>query len=186
MTVGYSEVLFKRQQWRALDKRAQSRFIIEHPLPAVVGPKGRHYVIDHHHLGRALVEEQVASLRVNVIGDLSALAKGEFWIVMDYRQWVHPYDAMGRKRPVRDLPKTLSGLTDDPYRSLAAAVRMAGGFPKEQTPFAEFLWADFFRRRVPTALLRMDPDSALSAAMQLVHERAAMHLPGWSSQPVLR
>lgn len=186
MTVGYSEVLLKRQQWRALDKRAQSRFIIEHPLPTVAGPKGRHYIIDHHHMGRALLEEKVVSLRVNVVGDLSALTKEEFWIVMDYRQWVHPYDAEGSKQPFRDLPKTLPGLTDDPYRSLAAAVRMAGGFPKEQTPFAEFLWADFFRRRVPAALLRMDPDSALSAAMRLVHDKAAMHLPGWSRQPLPR
>ena len=183
MTVGYSEVLLKRQQWRALDRTAQGRFLAAHALPAVTGPKGRHYIIDHHHLGRALLEEGVARLSVNVMGDLSALTKDEFWVVMDYRQWVHPYDADGSKQPFRDLPKTLAGLSNDPYRSLAAAVRMAGGFPKDQTPFAEFLWADFFRRRVPAALLRMDPDSALSAAMQLVHDKAAMHLPGWSAPP---
>lgn len=59
---------------------------------------------------------------------------------------------------------------------------MAGGFPKEQTPFAEFLWADFFRRRVSAQLLRTEPDSALSEAMQMVHGKAAMHLPGWSGR----
>jgi hypothetical protein len=57
---------------------------------------------------------------------------------------------------------------------------MAGGFPKEQTPFAEFLWADFFRRRVPAKLLRDDPDSALASALQLAHDRAGTHLPGWA------
>lgn len=183
MTVGYAEVLLKRQQWRALDGPAQGRFLAAHPLPAVAGPKGRHYIIDHHHLGRALLKEGVTSLPVKVVGDLSTLEKDEFWVVMDYRQWVHPYDANGNKQPFSELPKTLSELSDDPYRSLAAAVRMAGGFPKNQTPFAEFLWADFFRRRVAASLLRTDPDSALSAAMQIVHDKAAIHLPGWSAPP---
>ena len=180
MTVGYSELLLKRQQWRALDKGKQAQFIAEHLLPAVVGPKGKHYVVDHHHLGRALLDEGVKTAHLVVWADLSALAKDEFWLVMDHRQWVHSYDAAGRREPFSAIPKALESLTDDPYRSLAAAVRMAGGFPKDQTPFAEFLWADFFRRRVPAAQLRSDPDSALSAAMQVVHAKAAMHLPGWS------
>lgn len=183
MTVGYSEVLLKRQQWRALGGPAQLRFLAAHPLPAVIGPKRRHYIIDHHHLGRALLKEGVTSLPITAVGDLSSLEKDEFWVVMDYRQWVHPYDAEGNKQPYSKLPKTLSELSDDPYRSLAAAVRMAGGFPKDQTPFAEFLWADFFRRRVAASLLRTDPDSALFAAMQIVHDKAAIHLPGWSAAP---
>ena len=180
LTVGYAEVLLKRQQWRVLDKAKRDRFIADHPLPAVVGPKGKHYIVDHHHLARALLDERVERARLVVWADLSTLAKDEFWLVMDHRNWVHSYDARGRREPFNAIPKSLESLTDDPYRSLAAAVRMAGGFPKDQTPFAEFLWADFFRRRVPAALLRTDPDSALSAAMQIVHVKAAMHLPGWS------
>lgn len=180
MTVGYAEVLLKRQQWRALNASARRDFLVEHPLPAVVGPKGRHYVVDHHHLGRALLEEGVANVWLVVWADLSALAKDEFWIVLDHRQWVHPYDEHGRRQSFSNIPKNLISLADDPYRSLAAAVRMAGGFPKEQTPFAEFLWADFFRRRVPAKLLRDAPDSALASALQLAHDQAAMHLPGWA------
>ena len=182
MTVGYSEVLLKRQQWRALDKGKQAKFIAEHLLPAVVGPKGKHYIVDHHHLGRALLDEGVKTAHLVVWADFSALAKDEFWLVMEHRQWVHSYDASGRREPFSAIPKALELLTDDPYRSLAAAVRMAGGFPKDQTPFAEFLWADFFRRRVPPSQLRGDPDSALAAAMQVVHAKAAMHLPGWSGR----
>lgn len=182
MTVGYSEVLLKRQQWRALDKDQRTLFIRDHLLPAVVGPKGKHYLVDHHHLGRALLDEGVKSAQLVVWADFSALAKDEFWLVMEHRQWVHSYDARGRREPFSAIPKRLELLTDDPYRSLAAAVRMAGGFPKDQTPFAEFLWADFFRRRVPAAHLRSDPGSALSAAMQIAHDKAAMHLPGWSGR----
>ena len=182
MTVGYSEVLLKRQQWRALDKHQRARFIADHPLPAVVGPKGKYYIVDHHHLARALLDEHVERACLVIWAELSTLAKDEFWLVMDHRMWVHSYDARGRRQRFSAIPKSLESLTDDPYRSLAAAVRMAGGFPKDQTPFAEYLWADFFRRRVPAAQLRSDPDSALSAAMQIVHDKAAMHLPGWSGR----
>jgi hypothetical protein len=99
---------------------------------------------------------------------------------MDHHQWVHPYDAKGRRRPVADLPKALGELADDPYRSLAGEVRHAGGFPKDATPFAEFLWADFFRRRIKIAQLRRDPDAALQTAITLCHSAEAAHLPGWS------
>jgi hypothetical protein len=44
----------------------------------------------------------------------------------------------------KDLPKTVAGLIDDPFRSLAGELRRAGGFAKDTTPFSEFLWADFF------------------------------------------
>ncbi len=183
MTIGYAEVLLKRQQWRALDSDARIAFLDQHPLPAVLGPKGRLFITDHHHLARALVEENVSLALITIIAELSSLRKSEFWPVMEYRQWVHAYDANGRKHPVSDLPRTVTDLADDPYRSLAAAVRMNGGFPKEQTPLAEFLWADFFRRRVSSKLLANDPTNALSQALQMSHDSAARHLPGWTSRP---
>lgn len=181
MTVGYAEVRLKRQQWRALDERGRIQFIARNPVPGVVGPKGRRFIVDHHHLARALFEEGIALVLLTVLADFSCLAKGEFWTVMDYRQWVHPYDARGRRHACRDLPRSLSAMTDDPYRSLAAAVRMAGGFPKQATPFAEFLWADFFRRRIAAKLLADDPAKALSDALPMAHDHSARHLPGWTA-----
>ena len=103
---------------------------------------------------------------------------------MDHHQWVHPYDNKGKRQTPADLPKTLGGLADDPYRSLAGEVRHSGGFPKDQTPFAEFLWADFFRRRLKAVLLQRDPDAALQAALRLCHSPDASHLPGWSGEIV--
>ena len=181
MTLGYAEVLLKRQQWRALNHDAKRAFLAKHPMPAVVGPKGRHFIVDQHHLARALLEEDVAVAPVTILADLSSLDRDEFWNVMDYRQWVHPYDAHGRKRPIRALKKSVSALRNDSYRSLAAAVRMAGGIIKEQTPFAEFLWADFFRRRISAEVLQTDPGAALTQALHMAHDKAARHLPGWSA-----
>ena len=67
---------------------------------------------------------------------------------MDNRNWIHPFDAEGRRRHYRDIPKTFAELVDDPYRSLAGELRRAGGFAKDTTLYSEFLWADFLRRRV--------------------------------------
>lgn len=184
LTLGYAEVLYKRQQWQHLDPAARAPFLLKNPLPAVLGPKGKCYLIDHHHLARALLEEEVSHVHVTLAADLSVLEKQEFWTVMEHRQWTHPYDARGRRRPWQSLPKRLSAMKDDPYRSLAAATRMAHGFMKVDTPFAEFLWADFFRRRIPAKLLRDDPAAALTTALGLVHEPAARHLPGWSAAPI--
>ena len=44
-----------------------------------------------------------------------------------------------------DLPRTVEGLKDDPYRSLAAAaVRDNGDFAKVPTPFVNLEWAICF------------------------------------------
>lgn len=179
ITVGYAEVQQKRGVWNGMDQDQRSRFLDSHWFPAVRGPKEHFYIVDHHHLGRALVEEGVQHCFVVLLKDLSVLDKDEFWIVMDHHQWVHPYDADGRRCAVAELPKTLDRMADDPYRSLAGEVRHAGGFPKDATPFAEFLWADFFRRRIPRAQLRRW-DEALKTALALCHSPQAAHLPGWS------
>lgn len=180
MTVGYAEVAAKQVQWQDMRKNARKHFLHNHWLPAVRGPKSNYYIVDHHHLGRALLDQGVEDCHVIVLKDLSHLAPDEFWLQMDQAQWVHPYDAKGRRRPVDELPRTLEDLADDPYRSLAGEVRRAGGFPKDATPFAEFLWADFFRRRIGAGVVRKTPQQALAQALVLCHSPEAAHLPGWS------
>ncbi len=182
LTVGFSEVETKRSLWTGMGKAQRQDFLKGHWFPAVRGPGENFYIVDHHHLGLALLEEGVSHSFVVLLKDLSMLDKDEFWTVMDHHQWVHPYDARGRRRTVAELPKALDKLTDDPYRSLAGEVRHAGGFPKDATPFAEFLWADFFRRRIKLAQLRRDAVTALQTAMTLCHSPEAAHLPGWSGE----
>jgi len=180
MTVGYAEIALKRQEWRERSAKEARHFLRDHRFPAICGPKGRFYITDHHHLGCALLEEKVVSVTVVLLADLSHLPKDEFWIMMDYHQWAHPYDAQGRRRDFSAIPKSLQLLPDDPYRSLAAVVRRESDYPKDTTPFAEFLWADFFRRRIDSDLLRRHPKAALKRARQIARSLEAAHLPGWS------
>ncbi len=169
----------KRRLWRERSDNKADDFLGSHMMPVLLGPRGYSYVIDHHHLARALLDEGVAQVATTTVADLSHLAKNEFWVFVDNRAWCHPYDAGGVRRPFSDIPKTVAGLKNDPYRSLAGELRRAGGYAKDTTPFSEFLWADFLRRRVKEKLVEEDFESALAKALKLSKTSGAQHLPGW-------
>jgi hypothetical protein len=179
ITVGMREVLAKRKRWRETRSKKGGEFLGKHMIPVILGAKRRHYVIDHHHLARALYDEGVKKLAVTVVIDLSALDRDAFWTVLDNRNWMHPFDAEGRRRHYRDIPKTVAELVDDPFRSLAGELRRAGGFAKDTTPFSEFLWADFLRRRLKRKSVERDFERAIEQALQLAKSPAANYLPGW-------
>ncbi len=179
MTVGFREVEEKRKRWRAQDPEKKEKFLGAHMIPTLLGPKKRHYVIDHHHLSRALQEEGVKDVLVTVVADLHHLEKDAFWTVCDHKSWSHPYDAEGERRPFKDIPKAMADLADDPFRSLAGALRRAGGFAKDTTPFSEFLWADFLRRHIKGKHVEQDFSGALEEAMGFAKSKDAGYLPGW-------
>jgi len=179
MTVGYREIAEKRRRWRGHDADTRAAFLGSHMIPVLLGPKKRHYLIDHHHLSRALQEEGVADVLVTVVADLHDLDKDAFWTVADHKSWVHPYDAGGVRVGFDAIPKRIADLADDPYRSLAGALRRAGGFAKDTTPFSEFLWADFLRRAIKPRRLANDFEQALEEAMSLAKSPDAGYLPGW-------
>src|ERR1700752_2815535 len=179
MTVGMREVKEKRKSFPEQNAAKQGDMIGKHMIPVVYGPDERYYVVDHHHLARALYDEGVKDILVTVIGDLRMVEKGAFWGVMDNKRWVYPYDAKGERRNFDDLPKSIKDLKDDPYRSLAGELRRAGGFAKDTTPFSEFLWADFLRRQVPRKTVEDHFSKALEKALAAAKTHEAIYLPGW-------
>ena len=78
-----------------------------------------------------------------MISDLSGLDKGAFFVVLDNRGWMHPFDETGRRRDYDAIPKTMAELVDDPYRSIAGELRRQGGFAKDTTPFSELCGPTF-------------------------------------------
>ena len=180
MTVGIREVKEKRKRWRAkASKRKQAEALGKHMIPVVIGPDKRYYVIDHHHLARALHDEGVKEVLVTVVADLTMVDRAAFWGVLDNKRWVYPYDAHGERRHFRDIPKSVADLKNDPFRSLAGEVRRAGGFAKDTTPFSEFLWADFLRRRISRKTVEGDFAKAIEKALALAKSHDAIYLPGW-------
>jgi hypothetical protein len=179
MTVGMHEVSEKRQRWREQTGKKKSKFLGQHMIPVIWGPKGHYYVIDHHHLARALHDEGQKHVWVSVESDLRGLDREAFWVVLDHRGWCHPYDEEGRRRSVDEIPRSVADLRDDPFRSLAGELRRAGGFAKDTTVFSEFLWADFLRRRLKIKWVKKDFDFALTKALELAKSKEAHYLPGW-------
>ena len=73
MTVGIREVKEKRKHWRDESKKKGAEFLGKHMIPVVLGPKDRHYVIDHHHLARALHDEGIKNVMVTLVKNLRTL-----------------------------------------------------------------------------------------------------------------
>jgi hypothetical protein len=180
MTVGFREVAEKRRAWTEIAEKSGADFLGRHLVPVLLGPKGHPYVIDHHHLARALLDEGVEEVATTVVADLSSLDRDAFWVVADNRGWCHPYDGDGVRCTFKDIPRSIAGLKDDPYRSLAGELRRAGGYAKETIPFTEFLWADFLRRNIKAKLVDEDFPAALTKALKLAKSTKAQYLPGWA------
>ena len=108
MTVGMQEVKEKRKRWRehSSDKK-RAELLGKHMIPVVHGPDDRYYVVDHHHMARALHEEGVKDILVTVIGDLTMVERDVFWGVMDNKRWVYPYNSKGERCHFRDIPKSI-------------------------------------------------------------------------------
>jgi len=179
ITVGMREVHAKQKRWKEQDGKKKAEFLGRHMIPVIRGPKGQYFVVDHHHLSLALHNEGVDRVLVTVMADLRTLADDEFWVFLDNRSWVHPYDARGRRCRYDEIPRRITGLKDDPFRSLAGELRRNGGFAKDTTPFSEFLWADYLRRRIDRATANNNFDKAVKQAKKLAKSSDAHYLPGW-------
>jgi hypothetical protein len=180
MTVGMREVREKRKRFKDhKSKKKQAELLGKHMIPVVLGPDKRHYVIDHHHLARALHEEGIKDILVTVVADLTMVDRDAFWGVLDNKRWVYPFNSRGERCHFSEIPKTVVDLKDDPFRSLSGELRRAGGFSKDTTPFSEFLWADFLRRRMSRKSVEGDFEKAIEKALALAKSQAAVYLPGW-------
>lgn len=180
ITVGYLEVARKRHEWSVRARDERPGFLGRHMIPVVVGPKGRRWIIDHHHLALALHEEGVQNVLVSDIAHLDHLTPTAFLTFMDNRNWLHPFNNEGHRLGYGAIPRTIGKLLDDPYRSLAGALRRAGGYAKVETPYSEFLWADFLRGRIKRAKLKERFDDCVVKALGIANSEEARHLPGWA------
>lgn len=179
LTVGMIEVHDKKKHLASLKPGEQVEFMRAHPIPAILGPAKLMFITDHHHLGRAALEAAVETGFLEVEADLSSCTMDDFWREMNKNKWVHPLDENGVRHVYPLIPKHLDKLQDDVYRSLAGYVRNAGGYEKTPTAFAEFVWADFFRRNIPLEDLKADFAAAVNTALPLALSELALGMPGY-------
>ncbi len=183
LAVGMEEVRGKENKFKKMSTSELDQYEKDNPEPTVAGPGGILYIIDHHHLARALSELRVTATYCVKTADFTGLSPEAFWQNMEAKKWVYMYDENGNgPRPYSELPATVDGLRDDPYRSLAGAVRKAGGYDKTDKPFAEFQWADFFRIKFERNIVENDFDKCVKKAVKIAKSHEAAALPGYSGK----
>jgi hypothetical protein len=178
--LGMKEIEAKVSRLKLMSDKERLKYCEGHKIPLVIGPKNEMYMIDHHHFARACWEQNVKEYEVTVIKDLSRLDEMEFWNVMIREGWTYLYDqfGMGPHSPL-SLPTDVRCMADDPFRSLAWAVRDAGFIKKCDVPFFEFQWAAYFRFNLEMPLhSKSDFKTAIEKAKKLAKAKAARHLPG--------
>lgn len=181
--VGMLEVDEKITAVRGYSKKKLKAYIDENPVPVVVSPQGEFYVVDHHHFLCVCYHLGIKKVRITISKDLSQenMTYVDFWDWMFKNRSAYPFCQFGEgPRKALYLPKDIRGLADDPYRSLAWFVRKAGAFENSDRNFAEFKWANFFRKK--GLLDDNGPQSmheALVQAVKLAQSPAAKKLPGY-------
>ncbi len=182
--VGYWEVDQRAASIARKSPKELASYLKAHLALLVIGPGAEPYLVDGHHLCVALLKARKGkTVEARIEANWRSLSIAEFWSKMRGSNYVYLYDNQGRgPLDVTQLPKKITGLTDDPYRSLAWAVRDRGGFQRTMISFSEFQWANFFRKQIDIGPKPEDFNKAVEAALRLSHTVEAKDLPGYSPQ----
>ncbi|WP_454916952.1 ParB-like protein [Xanthobacter sediminis] len=179
LTLGMSEVKRRAKAMDAMSKSALKALVASKPIPHVVGPRGQLYMVDHHHLCRALqridADKVVLGARV---ADWSDLDLHSFWLRMENERLCWPIDTDGNRRPCIKIPSNVKNLTDNPWRTLARGVR-GRAYANQDTPFQEFMWGNYYRSFMSIRLLEAELDLAEELAVRLSRLDEAQDLPGY-------
>lgn len=179
-SVGLHQVRLKAKQMRTMNASSRKQYLKERPVPVVVDRDGKYYLIDRHHLCSACLLIDVKQVTIVITADFSdTKSENDFWTRMQEHKYVLLQDSRGKAITPDLLPKTLTDLSNDPYRSLAGLVRGMGAIKKVDVPFSEFAWANFFRAHVDKNTVEKMLGSNLKAAIRLARSELARDIPGY-------
>jgi hypothetical protein len=176
--IGVREVNQKTEKLKSLKSAELHEYLRERAVPIVIWSK-MDFIIDHHHLAFACFAAGVEEIFVEMKADLSHLDEPKFWQHMKSLGWCHLFDQFGKPHEAKLLPEDVRGLADDPYRSLAWAVRHEGGYEKSGQLFSDFRWAEFLRKRVVIEHGDAGFAKAVKQGLALAKTPEARNLPGF-------
>ena len=175
---------FKKMRKKALSGKLE-KHLFKKAAPAFLAIDGRYYITDRHHTSRAALEvykqglSSIAAFPLIINESYRALPMTDFTNKMNKRGLLYLY-LRGERQEPSSLPRTLSELEDDPYRSLSWLMREEGCFEKVDTPYLEFIWADFLRSKIELKSgSETDLLGVLQNAMELCDSQEASRLPGF-------
>jgi hypothetical protein len=209
---GRLEVICKVEKFEDYKKEKKLvEYLDTHPVPVVIGPHGQYFITDHHHLVKAYHDAQFTNfdyeknpmlrpLVVQVVQNVNGTGMDQktFWNWMEKNHYAYPLDQNGKPLNLTTgLPGNITGLVNDPFRSLSYVVRSYGAYGKnaQSVFFLEFVWADFLRQSGDFSKLEQSAtlswkveeaqlEKAFKHAMKLCTSSAAKDLPGYGEGQV--
>ena len=179
-SVGRLEVEERAENMKTWSSKKLKEELYTHEMPLIRGPGGELYLTDRHHFAQALLEIGETHAIGRVMHDWSDLSIDDFWKRMKKEEKCFLFDSEGSGPFDPDLlPKRLSQLQNDPYRSLAWLVRIQGGYKKTRVLYAEFQWAQYFRSRIAITKRKRNIENAVPEAIRLAGLPDAKDLPGY-------
>jgi hypothetical protein len=182
MCVGLAEVRSRQTDFALETADQRLLYLRGKPVPLVRGRDHSLWMVDRHHRLRGLIELDPEAMAYGyVVLDLPDAEPAVVLAELQARGWLYLYDGRGHgPLASASLPDRLSGLQDDPYRSLVWKLKKEGMIePAPLIPFHEFRWGAWLRRRPLPPFSSEHLTPALATARSLVRSRAASHLAGW-------
>jgi hypothetical protein len=196
-SVGMTEVRIRSKKLKQEIERSSEDFLSylrrqNRVEPVVIGPSNVFYLTDGHHLARALYDLGQKMAYCKVLDNVSNLQPDAFWKYMEDNNEVYLKDYQGSVIAPSDLPTSIGELHNDPFRSLAGAVRESCGFRNDNKDgpdgnYLEFEWADYLRAHWAQTSIEVSDidahfDRAIQAALQLATQNEAARLPGYTGR----
>jgi hypothetical protein len=179
LTLGLAEVEERAAEIAAMTPTKREAYLERKAIPHVLGPGRQIYIVDHHHLARALLSLKISeAILGDQVADYSGLETKAFWRMMESKGYCWPIDADGNRRPYAAIPASIGDLTDNVWRTLARRVR-GEAFQDLDTPFQEFMWGDYFRTFMTRRLIELRVELAVELATKLARLSEAQDLPGY-------
>ena len=152
-SVGMAEVRIKAEKLKNEIQRRSERDFLKYLLkhnkeePIIIGPGGIFYITDHHHLARALYDVGASKTYCTIVDNLSDAQPDDFWKHLEENNEVYLKDQNGNPIPPHDLPASVKDLSNNPFRSLAGAVRESCGFEKGDKSYSGEDYLEWCRSR---------------------------------------
>lgn len=177
--VGLLQVMHEKKQLGKTSAGKLKKTILRKRIAVVIGPDGQLWLVDRHHLSRALWDLDLRKVPVTVVGRIETAER--FWTNMVESHWAWLYDERGRPRPPEELPLHVKDLPDYEYRSLAGFAEDEHFFSKSgQVFFIEFAWARYFGEQLGWAKVSEKTlETRLEEARRVACLPQAASLPGY-------
>lgn len=179
--IGFHAVDQKEAKIKKMKHKELKEYLHTKTVPVVVW-KNMMFLIDHHHLCAALYRLEIYHVYVTIVKDYGNIPRDLIWNEMAADGYIWAYDSTGMH--IKDisiigdiLPKHITDLKDDPFRSLAATIRKMDAYKKTTIPFAEFQWANFLRNKIDS--YDIFKTRAVAQACVLAQSDDAIGLPGF-------